>query len=336
MQFLGIVVIGSMLIGVIVFIAILHGERKKRFVLQSEIEALKKVINQDETKKDIELRVKELKELASSVVEEINENAENKLNTLSNKKIMEFEEYANEVLQKIDINHKEVMFLYDMLNDKVDSVNKLINKLEEHKLEMVSKDSSVEDIKEVVEDNIEADFARLFNDCNTDTINQDRILIGDSDKVFSMDKVLLVDSALGEDELVEEYFEEEISIGSVLREQAAIDKEMSIGSVPSEHASIGKEVSMRNGYDKQEYVSQKVSTNKLQERQNRQCNVKEVLENNDDKESIINSYQKRNEQIIKLYSLGYSTVDISKKLGIGTGEVALVNNLYHDRLVIAK
>ena len=41
-----------------------------------------------------------------------------------------------------------------------------------------------------------------------------------------------------------------------------------------------------------------------------------------------NNYQKRNEQIIKLYSLGYSTVEISKRLGIGTGEVALVNHLY--------
>ena len=49
--------------------------------------------------------------------------------------------------------------------------------------------------------------------------------------------------------------------------------------------------------------------------------------------SKMNNYQKRNEQIIKLYSLGYSTVEISKKLGIGTGEVALINNLYHDRMV---
>ena len=48
---------------------------------------------------------------------------------------------------------------------------------------------------------------------------------------------------------------------------------------------------------------------------------------------INSDYQVQNEKIIKLYSLGYTTKEISKKLGIGTGQVALVNNLYKNRVI---
>ena len=202
-----------------------------------------------------------------NVVEEINDNAENKLNTLSNNKIIEFEEYANQVLEKIDINHKEVMFLYDMLNDKVESVKSVVSDLEKARLECVelnlgskkiSKDSSVEDINNVVADNeLDEDFIELLNSCSD------------------------IEEARGD--ILDDNMEE-ISIASVLSEEGA-------------------------GH---------YSNN--------------VVEDNN--KSKMNDYQKRSEQIIKLYSLGYSTVDISKKLGIGTGEVALINNLYHDRMVV--
>ena len=267
MRFTDIVAIGSIVVGVILFIAILHSEKRKRKFLQQEIEKLKKSIAQDETKADIEIRIKKLKDLAANVVEEINDNAENKLNTLSNNKIIEFEEYANQVLEKIDINHKEVMFLYDMLNDKVESVKSVVSDLEKARLECVelnlgskkiSKDSSVEDINNVVADNeLDEDFIELLNSCSD------------------------IEEARGD--ILDDNMEE-ISIASVLSEEGA-------------------------GH---------YSNN--------------VVEDNN--KSKMNDYQKRSEQIIKLYSLGYSTVDISKKLGIGTGEVALINNLYHDRMVV--
>ena len=136
MEFKDIVTIGSMVLGVIIFIIVLFTEKKKRKRLQKEFAELKKSVQQDATKTDIELRMKQLKETADSVIEDMNDNAEEKLNTLSNKKIMEFEEYANQTLEKIDINHKEVMFLYDMLNAKEESVKKTIEDLQSLKNEV--------------------------------------------------------------------------------------------------------------------------------------------------------------------------------------------------------
>ena len=268
MDFQDIVTVGSMVLGVIVFIIVLLTEKRKRKKLQKEFEELKKSVRQDAAKADIELRMKQLKETADSIIDEMNDNVEEKLNTLSNKKIIEFEEYANQTLEKIEINHKEVMFLYDMLNSKEESVKKIIADLQSLKNEVtellqkdnnieeknvVSKDSSVEDIDVVASKD---DFVDLLRFCNE---------YGTEEK---------------------EDVVEEISLKHVLEEQ---EDEKSISSV----------------FDKP-------------------------------KENNNRNYQKRNEQIIKLYSLGYSTLEISKRLGIGTGEVALVNNLYHDRLATVK
>lgn len=70
------------------------------------------------------------------------EKTERSLERLSNEKIMAVNEYSDTVLQEINRNHNEVMFLYDMLNDKhtnlkntVQEVNKTVKEAEETKKE---------------------------------------------------------------------------------------------------------------------------------------------------------------------------------------------------------
>lgn len=43
---------------------------------------------------------------------------ENSLNKVTNEKIMAISDYSEQILEKIDVNHSEVVFLYNMLNDK--------------------------------------------------------------------------------------------------------------------------------------------------------------------------------------------------------------------------
>lgn len=65
------------------------------------------------------------------------EKTERSLERLSNEKIMAVNEYSDTVLQEIHKNHEEVMFLFDMLNDKhvnlkntVTAVNKTVKEAE--------------------------------------------------------------------------------------------------------------------------------------------------------------------------------------------------------------
>lgn len=64
-------------------------------------------------------------------VEEVVDKTERTLERVSNEKIMAVNEYSDTVLNEIDRNHKEVMFLYDMLSDKHKSIVALTKKEQE-------------------------------------------------------------------------------------------------------------------------------------------------------------------------------------------------------------
>lgn len=55
---------------------------------------------------------------------------ENSLNKVTNEKIMAISDYSEQILEKIDQNHSEVVFLYNMLNEKESSMKENYNKKE--------------------------------------------------------------------------------------------------------------------------------------------------------------------------------------------------------------
>lgn len=59
-------------------------------------------------------------------IEQIKESTEAALDKLSNQKIMELSEYSETVLADINKNHQEVMFLYEMLNEKKKEVKNTV------------------------------------------------------------------------------------------------------------------------------------------------------------------------------------------------------------------
>ena len=99
-----------------------------------------------EVKRRVEKEVDELRGHVDDVVDEAVEYAQEKtersLERISNEKIMAVSEYSDTVLEEINKNHKEVMFLYDMLNDKqknlkdtVSEANQAARNVEETKKE---------------------------------------------------------------------------------------------------------------------------------------------------------------------------------------------------------
>ena len=76
----------------------------------------------EEVKASIEAESENMRRHVEDVVDEAVSYAEEKteraLERITNEKIMAVNEYSDTVLDEINKNHKEVMFLYDMLNDK--------------------------------------------------------------------------------------------------------------------------------------------------------------------------------------------------------------------------
>jgi|APHig6443717817_1056837.scaffolds.fasta_scaffold15570_2 DNA-binding NarL/FixJ family response regulator len=98
--------------------------------------------SEEKIKEVIDHEITNVKERIDEVVEETVEYAmektERSLAKVSNEKIMAVNEYSNTVLEEINRNHKEVMFLYDMLNDKQIDIKNTVRKVEATKEEAMA------------------------------------------------------------------------------------------------------------------------------------------------------------------------------------------------------
>lgn len=87
-----------------------------------------------EIKELIDEEMKEIKQQVDDTVEEAvtyaMEKTERSLERISNEKIMAVNEYSDTVLTEIHKNHQEVMFLYDMLNDKHSNLKQTVTVVE--------------------------------------------------------------------------------------------------------------------------------------------------------------------------------------------------------------
>lgn len=138
---MGILEILLLVIGGVIFVL--------SFILPAEKEKLpeaSKALAKEEIESLVSKEIDNIRSHVDDVVEESMEYAmektERSLERLSNEKIMAVNEYSDTVLQEIHRNHEEVMFLYDMLNDKhtnlkntVSEVNKTVKEAEETKKE---------------------------------------------------------------------------------------------------------------------------------------------------------------------------------------------------------
>ncbi len=81
------------------------------------------------------------------LVEDSMEKVDVALDKITNEKIMAVDEFSNTVIEKINTNHSEVMFLYSMLNDKHSELTDFANDLQEKLSLMKSQKQEIEKIK---------------------------------------------------------------------------------------------------------------------------------------------------------------------------------------------
>lgn len=88
------------------------------------------------TEVDMEVLKKKVDLSLSDMSEEVLQMTEDKLSHISNEKIIAVTDYSNQVLEKINQNHEEVIFLYNMLNEKESEIKNLMKQVESTKKEM--------------------------------------------------------------------------------------------------------------------------------------------------------------------------------------------------------
>ena len=144
--------IALLTIGLIVIVA--------SFVFSSKsdgdtIHNVKDVTFTDKQKEDIK---KQITDILDEQIENVKEQTEISLDKLSNQKMLEMNEYSDTILQEINRNHNEVMFLYDMLNEKKKEINNTVRDINVTKKEIEKsktvpkKQTVIDSIKDMSED----------------------------------------------------------------------------------------------------------------------------------------------------------------------------------------
>ncbi|MBO5618270.1 MAG: hypothetical protein J5901_07980 [Pseudobutyrivibrio sp.] len=85
----------------------------------------------------------ELEDKLSATIDEAMEEIDRKTDKETNNKIMEISQYSDTVLESVDKSHKEVTFMYSMLNEKQQDTVDMTKKLSELEDTLVALDSSI-------------------------------------------------------------------------------------------------------------------------------------------------------------------------------------------------
>lgn len=130
-----LLIIGVVLVVVSFVIPEKRQEMSPQFREEAEREARRLV------EEAVEKAKENLQDSTDETVQYAIEKTERALERVTNEKVMSISEYAETVIEDINKNHKQVLFLYDMLNDKQETIKKSVSEAEgkvkkiEHKLE---------------------------------------------------------------------------------------------------------------------------------------------------------------------------------------------------------
>lgn len=122
--------IAMLLIGLGAVIYSFYVVEKKKDIPLSDSE--EQTVDDNKITAMIQEEMDKLSHKADTVFNEVDD----KLSELSNEKIMGMSEYSDQVLDKIEKNHAEVVFLYDMMNEKQEEIKKLIGEMDSIKADL--------------------------------------------------------------------------------------------------------------------------------------------------------------------------------------------------------
>lgn len=136
-----------LLIGIICFIG--------SFVLTNDdaqpVVGKKNTYNPEISKEQMEKLKDQVDDIISNQMVQLEESTEAALDKISNTKILEMNEYAEGVLNELNKNHNEAVFMYDMLNEKSKEIKTVVRDMNNAKILVEQTQSSMQDNAEYLE-----------------------------------------------------------------------------------------------------------------------------------------------------------------------------------------
>lgn len=291
MGYILLIIVGLAIIMVSFFLSEKHlnqGENDKKNKSESESEDVKQLL--EENKKQLQA---ESKKMVNETVNIELHRVEEQLAHISNEKIMAVNEFSEQLLEQIEENHKEVVFLYDMLNEKENEMKAFVQEIDKSKVvleELANKE--LEKQKMLQHKRIKKELEKQMR----------------------------------QQEQFEKEEEDLKRSGVLLEEPKAADVEKNVPKVETQMSALERMGNKLEEVPKEEENSEPVKEVQVEE-------IKEVEEKQPEKVEQQNLSEQpemmnQNQVILDLYNEGKSIMEIAKLLGKGQGEVKLVIDLF--------
>ena len=328
--------IALLVVGVIIFVISFLmpdiPEKKTQKDIAAEKEEVKRLVEQEVD--SMKLRVHEA---TNDSVEYAVDKAERSLEKVSNEKIMAVNEYAGTILEEINKNHQEVMFLYDMLRDKQEDLTNTVRKADAAVKEMEVRTINAQEQQIDVQQRlnaaaIEASVKQSVSEQSVKPVRTEKIEADENEdrkidnKKSESDKSknTQTKSLLQTRNLMQSKIEADL-----LGTDAKDKKTDAVDEQPKKSESVKEKVvyDILSGGAYKEGSLVNVESPAKGELTTADF---QALSNNASGTNSTNSTSSTNsnEKILALYRQGFDTVSIAKSLGLGVGEVKLVIDLF--------
>lgn len=123
---MGVIEIVLIVLGVIVFVGSFLLPAGKKTDLESGSQMSEELIH-EMVEKEMEGAKTQIGDIVDETIIYAMEKTERSMDRLTNEKMLAVNEYSDTVLEEINKNHKEVVFLYDMLSDKHENLKSVVS-----------------------------------------------------------------------------------------------------------------------------------------------------------------------------------------------------------------
>lgn len=324
-----------LILGAVIFIASFIVPESK-----SELDAADKQLTQEKLQ---ELLQEEMKNVRSQVADAVDETVhysmektERGLERLTNEKMTAVSEYAQTVLEDIHKNHEEVMFLYDMLNNKHENLKETATEVSMAVKEASAKVSEL-DAARAAETEIDPDqpIEPVMEDARTG-----KPIVEETFEPISLsgiEKLKRREDSLHEmDKAAESVVKKAIAQSPVIPKEKKSapaeekDEKSTEPAVKTEEKPAVKPVA--EPAKKEKPAKSAESKPKKTAKAKTEAKPQQTQESGDIALSLqpITDNSNKNERVLALHKQGKSNVAIAKELGLGVGEVKLIIDLFKE------
>lgn len=324
-----------LILGAVIFIASFIVPESK-----SELDAADKQLTQEKLQELLQEEMKNVRVQVTDAVDETihysMEKTERGLERLTNEKMTAVSEYAQTVLEDIHKNHEEVMFLYDMLNDKHENLKETATEVSMAVKEASARVSEL-DAARAAEPEIDPDqpIESVMEDARTG-----KPIVEETFEPISLsgiEKLKRREDSLHEmDKAAESVVKKAIAQSPVIPKEKKPapaeekDEKPAEPAVKTEEKTAAKPAA--EPAKKEKPAKQAESKPKKTAKAKTEAKPQQTQESGDIALSLqpITDSSNKNERVLALHKQGKSNVAIAKELGLGVGEVKLIIDLFKE------